>query len=258
MILIGLSLAVGMASVALLRMDTRRLRQRIADVRREKEQSERLRADNQQARAVLSRTRADRDDGARAVHEEVVRLRGEVADLEKRAEESRAKVTAQQQADAEALASNRDPQKGLMRLENFKNVGQVTPGAAFQTFVWAAMKGEDATLAGMIAFSGAALDKGEAVVAALPDAARAKYLTPERLAALFFADALTGMSAAQIVGVAQPDAEHAVVTVRGLTDKEQRVPLQLGASGWQIVVPEGMVGKLAGWARGGASPAAAK
>ena len=139
-------------------------------------------------------------------------------------------------------------------MEHFQNAGQATPGAAFQTFVWAAMKGEDATLAGMIAFPGAAREKAEAVVAALPAEVQAKYPTPEKLAALFFANALTAMNAAQVVDVTLPDAEHAVVTVRGLTDRPQKIPMQLGSSGWQIVVPEGMVGKLGGWASGGSPP----
>ena len=252
---VGLMLAGGMAGTVLLQLDNRRLRQRIAEARGQKERSDRLRDANRQAQELLDRARTDGDDGKRAIHADVVRLREEVAGLEKRAEETSAKLRAQHQADVEALASNRDPQRGLVRLENFQAAGRSTPAATFQTFVWAAMKGEDGTLAGMIALPDTAQERAEAVVAALPEAVRTKYSTPEKLAALFFADALTGKTAAQIVGVTSPDAQHAIVTVHGLADQEQNVPMQLGAEGWQIVVSEGMVDKLASWARGGPPPA---
>jgi hypothetical protein len=145
-----------------------------------------------------------------------------------------------------------------MRLEHFQNKGQATPAAAFQTFVWAAMKGEDATLAGMIALDHAAREKGTAVVAALPEETRTKYPTPEKLAALFFAAALTGQPSAQVLDVSFPDAQHATVQVRGLTDKTQKIPMQLGPQGWQIVVPVGMAERLGGWALGGASSSGRK
>jgi len=105
-------------------------------------------------------------------------------------------------------------------------------------------------LASMIAIDGAAREKGLAVVATLPDAARSKYPTPEKLAALFFAAGLTTQPSAQITEVSLKDAQHAVVVVRGLTDKTQKVPLQLGAQGWQVAVPEKMVEALGKWAVG--------
>ena len=249
--LVSLFVVAGTAAIVGLRLDRNRLRQRIGDARRQKAESDRLRDDNRRAQELLKQVETDATGSAQAIHADVMQARAEVAGLEKKAEAARADQLAQTAADATALANNRDPEKGLVRLENFQDVGRAQPGAAFQTFVWAAMKGEDATLAGMIAFPGAAREKAEAVVAALPAEVQAKYSIPEKLAALFFANALTAMNAAQVVDVTLPDAEHAVVTVRGLTDRPQKIPMQLGPSGWQIVVPEGMVGKLGGWALGG-------
>ena len=250
-------LVVGGALVVV-RLDNIHMRQKIVRLNGERQQAERLREDNRQVQAILARAEADAGDGARAIHADLMRAQTEVEELERKARASHAEMERAAAQDAENLANNRDPEKGLMRLEHFQNKGQATPAAAFQTFVWAAMKGEDATLANMFALDGAAHERGMAVVAALPEESRAKYSTPEKLAALFFAAALTAQPAAQIVEVVQTDAQHAVVAVRGLTDKVQKVPLQLGAQGWQIVVPPGMVDMLGKWALGGSKAPTAK
>lgn len=244
-------LACGGVAVAV-RLDNAHMRQQLARLNGQRQQAERLHEDNRQVQAILARAQADAADGARVIHADLVRAQTEVEELERKARASYAQKGQVAAQDAENLANNRDPEKGLMRLEQFQNMGQTTPSAAFQTFVWAAMKGEDATLAGLIVLDGAAHERGMAVVAALPEESRAKYSTPEKLAALFFAAALTAQPAAQIVEVVQTDAQHAVVAVRGLTDKIQKVPLQLGPQGWQIVVPPGMVDMLGKWALGGA------
>ena len=165
--LLGLLLVVSTVGTVLVRLDNARLRTRIADVRKQTARTVRLRDENQRNKDLLARAAADEVDGARAVHTDLVHFQAEVSALEKRAEEEWRQVRAQAAKDVEDLVNNRDPERGMTRLENFRNVGQNTPGAAFQTFVWAAMKGEDEKLAGMITFSGAAREKAEAVVAAL-------------------------------------------------------------------------------------------
>lgn len=245
-------LALG-GTMVVVRLDNAHLRRQLARLHGQRQQAERVRDDNRQLQEIVSRAQAGTADGARAVHADLVRVRTEVEDLERQAQASYAQMRTQSTQDAENLVNNRDPEKGLMRLEYFQNKGQATPMAAFQTFVWAAMKGEDATLAGMIAMDTAAREKGMAVVAALPEETRVKYPTPEKLAALFFAAALTGQPSAQVLDVSFPDGQHATVQVRGLTDKVQKIPMQLGPQGWQIVVPVGMAERLGGWALGRAS-----
>lgn len=230
-----------------------RLSRQITAARSRSQQVARLRESNWQNQQLLARMQASGSEGAQAVHEEAVRVKAEVQELERKARADYAQVRMQTAQDAEQLVNGRDPEKGLVRLENFRNVGQATPSAAFQTFVWAAMKGEDARLAGMIVMDAAAREKGLAVVAALPEEARAKFPTPEKLAALFFVSALTGMPSAEIVEILQNDPQHAVLTVRGLTDKTQKIPMQLEAQGWQVVVPVGMAEMLGRWAVGGGS-----
>jgi hypothetical protein len=245
-------LACGSAIVAV-RLDNAHVRRQLTRLHGQRQQAERVRADNRQLQEIVSRAQTDTADGARAIHADLVRARTEVEELERKARASYTEMRATSAQDAENLANNRDPEKGLMRLEHFQNKGQATPAADFQTFVWAAMKGEDAALAGMIAMDSAAREKGMAVVAALPQETQAKFSTPEKLAALFFAAALTGQPSAQILEVSQSDSQHAIVQVRGLTEKVQRIPMQLGAQGWQIIVPVGMTERLRVWALGGAS-----
>jgi hypothetical protein len=245
-------LALGGVMVAV-RIDNAHMRQQLARLHGQRQQAERTRDENRQLQEIVARAQADTADGARAIHADLLRARTEVEELERKARVTHTQMLATSAQDAQNLAINRDPEKGLMRLEHFQDKGAATPAAAFQTFVWAAMKGEDATLAGMITMDSAAREKGMAVVAALPEETRANYATPEKLAALFFAAALTGQPSAQILEVSQSDPQHAVLQVRGLTDKVQKVPMQLGAQGWQIVVPVGMAERLGGWALNGAS-----
>ncbi len=250
-------LAFGGAMVAV-RLDNAHVRRQLARLHGQRQQAERVRDDNRQLQEIVSRAQMDTADGARAIHADLIRVRTEVEELERKARASHAQMRAASAQDAENLANNRDPEKGLMRLEHFQDKGRTTPVAAFQTFVWAAMKGEDAALAGMITMDYAAREKGIAVIAALPEETRAKYPTPEKLAALFFAAALTGQPSAQVLEVSFADAQHATVHVRGLTDKTQKIPMQLGAHGWQIVVPVGVTEKLGRWALGGASSPVSK
>lgn len=247
--LVILLLGAGTLAAVVLRLDKARLRKNLAAAERGKVQAVQLRTENERTRALLAQTATTSAESARAVEADLQRLRGEVAALEKSAQARAGTAQAQAQGDAPALEQNRNPEAGLMRLEHFGDAGQASPAAAFQTFVWAAMRGEEAKQAGMIAFAGAGRAAVEAIVAALPEADRAKYSTPEKLAALFFADAFTQMQAAHVTNVTLTDPQHAVVSVRGLTPREQKIPLQLGPDGWQIAVPENMSRGLEGWVK---------
>lgn len=248
LVLFVLASATGIVAV---RADNARWRKRIAEARRQSEQVRRLREDNQSLRRLMKRVEADEGDGDHAIHADVVRARAEVSALETRAQETRAQTKAQAVKDAAGLAGNRDPEKGMTRLEYFQNVGQATPGAAFQTFVWGSLKGEDDKLASMITFSEAERKKAEAVVADLPEEARKKYPTPERLAVLYFALVLPEFPSAEIAGVDFQDSQHATVSVRGLSEKTDRIQMQLSAQGWRVVVPAGITERLGRLAAGG-------
>ena len=238
--LAGLFLAVTSGTFLLVRLDNRRLQRSIAAERPTRDLALQLRIEAGRTRTQLARGSNDRESAERAMQAELEQARSEVADLERRAHAAR-------HTGDSSSALNRDPERGLVPLEHFRSVGRASPAAAFQTFVWAAMKGDDATLASTIFLSDGARDQVSAIVAALPDADRGTYSTPEKLVALFFADALTTMPAAQVVGVSFTDTRHAVLRVRGLTPNEQQIPLRLEQAGWQIAFAEHMATKLEGW-----------
>src|SRR5688572_27049191 len=175
--LLAILLSAGALVAVMLRIDNARLRKNLAVAARSKQQAAQLRVDNERTRALLAQTEIAGADAARAVQRDLERWRGEVAALEKSAIQHAQAQQAGAHGDAVSLEQNRDPEAGLTRLENFRDAGQATPGAAFQTFVWAAMKGDEAKQAGMIAFVGAGRVTAEAIVAALPESDRVNYPT---------------------------------------------------------------------------------
>ncbi len=237
LILFGLLAGAGLFGIHL---DSARLRGRVTEARRQHERVDRLREENRRTQELVTRSQTDLADATQAIHADVVRARSEVADLEKRAAERYAHMTARAAIDAAALENSRDPLKGFTRLEHFQNLGQATPSAAFQTLVWAAMKGDEAVLGQISTISSPARAAAVAMIARLPESARDQW-TPEKFAAMFFLGALNEVSAAQILPETPGDAQHTGFGVRLKSgEKETTVPLQwqLGANGWQVVVDE--------------------
>lgn len=240
-------LLVGVAAIVWVRRDNERLRRRVTDLNRQITQVVGLREENARTRRLVARATEFEGEAAGALHAEMEQLRGEIADLEQRAEERHANG----KANGAALAANRDPEAGLVLMENFQDAGRATPSAAFQTMVWAATRGDDRAVASLLAFEPAARERAQAMIAALPEGARAKYPTPESLAALLFADVITGHAAARVMGQAFQDTQHATVTVGfGPTSEGRPLAMQWGATGWQLVVPDkaidGILQKLSG------------
>ncbi|MEO5960419.1 MAG: hypothetical protein ABIZ49_01635, partial [Opitutaceae bacterium] len=237
-----------------------RLRQRIEALRHGQAESGRLRDDNRRAKALLAQIAGDKEAAARAIDTEVGRLRGEVAALEKRAVEGRGIAAAQLVAEDEALATNRDPEKGFVRAEFAGNAGHATPGAAMQTLVWSALKGDDEAMARTVALSGAVREKAEALLARLPEEARPKYPTPEKLAGLFFARMiLKELEAFQIAGVTMNDPQHATVRLRfpGQT-KEPALPFERSETGWRVTIVEKQIDLIEAQLGGGTMERKAK
>lgn len=206
-------------------------RVQVAELRRERDRQEQREA---KARAMPVETpvvRETANTSAAGQQPEVVKIRAEIAALEQRAEEQpalRPEVT-------DAPATNRDPEKAMTRLEYFQNVGQATPAAAFQTLVWAALKGEEKTMAQTIGLDEGSRQKVlELMSASLSEAEREKYPTPESVLALFLAKALVRVSSLQFVETEPKNALNATVTVRGLMGNDQKLPMRLGANGWQL------------------------
>lgn len=241
--LLGLVLVPAAVGVVALRKDSDRLRQRLVEQRRQDEKSARLREENQRTQKLVAQLQASEADGARVVRADIVRVREEIAALEKNAQLLSAQKLEQTVAVEAALASNRDPEKGPMQLEHFRNVGQETPAAAFQTLVWAAFKGEDRVLTSLVGLSPEARVKANAVLAAMTETERGQW-TPEKLGTLFVAEMLNEMPALQIKETSvEKDGRSATLTVHlpsvaKLKEATIRIPMQLGPSGWQVILSE--------------------
>lgn len=246
---------VGGAAVILVGLDNRRLQARVTEEQRQSGQLIRLRSANQRTKALLTRVQADQAAGAQAIHAELERAQAEVDGLEKHAAEVHAHMREQNAMDTDSLSGNRDPEKGMVKLEYFRDAGQSSPGATLQTFLWAASKGAEEKLAGMIVLAEGAREKAEPLIAALTESERTASPTPEKLAAHFFARAFGSLSAAEVTNVNLSDTQHATVSLRGSAGKTQTVPMQLGASGWQVVVNAALAEQFAKAAKAISPPA---
>lgn len=245
-VLIVLALGTSGAVIAFLHLSNAQMRQRIAAQQQRNQMVTRLRVGIAESKDTLARTQGDEGAAREAIHAEVIRARTEIAEWEERAAEKNAQLRAKTSADTAALETNRDPRTGLTRLEYFQNLGQATPGAAFQTLVWAAMKGDDATLGQVSMVSGPARAKAEEMIARLPESGRAQW-TPEKFAALFFTGFFNEVTAAQVLAETPKDPEHLALNVRVTGGgKEVSIPLltQLGPNGWQVVYEEKFLGAV--------------
>jgi len=199
----------GAAGIIWLKQDNARLRSEAAGWRTRNRELAPMREENCRLRAAAARAEAARETGS----------------------EARAMGTA-----------NHDPEKGLVALENFRNIGRASPDTAFQTAIWAIVDGDDDMLADVIALTDAARKKADGLLAELPDTARAKYASPEKLVGLFFsAGVLIDADGFQIVGQDYADARHATVRLRTDRGKDDKFPMQLGPNGWQLIVPENAI-----------------
>jgi hypothetical protein len=71
---------------------------------------------------------------------------------------------------------------------DYRNEGNATPRATLQTFAWACDQGDVATLARLIRFDEAARERALAFMAAMPPEVRARWSSPEDMAAMLLVD----------------------------------------------------------------------
>ena len=202
----------------------------------------------QQEQAERSQRRIERGHATqvRAAREaaaaKLKQARLEVAVLEQRARQRRREMLAAgargHAADMAALAAgNRDPNRGMARLEDFENKGFASPEAALETLVWAALNGREEVLARGMAVEGRARQRAGELSALLPADQQAQY-TPERMAAMWFENSVLTVPAAHFLGQQVVDAGHVTVNVAGGFGGSSTLSMEIGPAGWQLVVPE--------------------
>jgi hypothetical protein len=230
--------AAGAFGLMRLRGHHANLRKELADLQRRSRAMESTQRENERLKSLIAQTERTDADATNARQRELARLRAEVSDLEKRAAVRNEQKTTETIVESAALANNRDPERGMTRLEHFQNIGRATPAAAFQTLVWAALKGADTMLLEVLALSPEAQAKADALLARLPAAAREKFPNAESLAAMAVTGEMMKGNALEIAGYTFTDGSHALVQIRTPAAKEAKLPMQLSPGGWQLIVPD--------------------
>ncbi|PTX91225.1 hypothetical protein [Opitutus sp. ER46] len=209
------------------------------------------------ATAAIDRRRADAE-----LEHEITSARLQVARLEADAETQAAAKREHDQARTLRLRANRDFTAGPVLVANCGNVGLSTPLNALETLVWSGQHA-DTSLERMISVSGPARERLENLIATLPAATREQYPTPESLAALFVADAVTNIAAVQVLTQITVGPKNVVLEISHLGGKSFDLPLVQTADGWKVWVEHASAAKkiaqrLLGPTRPATPPASSK
>ena len=137
----------------------------------------------------------------------------------------------------------------------WRNVGQATPDAAFETALWAAATGDLDVLAGLLAFDGEAKKQATEAFDRLPAAMQDELGTPEKLIALLTAVDVP-LGRASILGEVSTPAGTRVSSQLIDAEGKSKVALftlQSEGDSWRLRVPAGVVAKYDGWLRAAAT-----
>ena len=242
--------ATGAAAVYLQHAANAQLREELALLRQEMRSLARASAAARapaEAAAGAFVVAAPDNEAARAEERgELKRLREEIRGLQASTQSFTRVVQAA--AAAKGVDASGPPVK-LNPVAAWKNAGQATPEAAVETMLWAAVGGDVDMLSGAITLPPNARAKVEALLARLPEAARAQYRTPEQLMALMLAREAGQVSGMQVLGAQEITADTVLVRVRvgseGGQTKDDSWPFHRSATGWKLVMPESAVDKFA-------------
>jgi hypothetical protein len=232
-------LAIGPSIAYWVGLQNARLRYELRRLPALRQDVDRLRLENDRTKEIVDAGESSQKR-EEAINAELRQARAELANLEGAARIRHEKSA----ATATALVTNRDPRQGFVRMENFTPHGRASPSDAFQTIVWAAMSGDNTLLKSAVDWDGADRAKAEAFLTGKPSGAES-LSTPEDLAALAFANFVTGHSSAQIVGEASSDAAHGTISILvGGAPAPVNFPAVFEDGGWKIEPPPGAIDEL--------------
>jgi hypothetical protein len=210
----------------------------------------RLAAETVRRQEVAANRAADVAAAQSQVRAEIEQARKAVADLEATPRPvtiAPAPASARREA---PFTANRDPEKGPVRLEHFRNVGRATPAAAFQTLIWALSTDEGAAQAALFALSPTGRDKLQAIVARMTPDQQARFNPPEKVLGLLASLDFLDEEGYEIGPAGEPDVSGQVKLVvrrarSGRTNLlDKRLPFQRGADGWQLAIPDKMIDEI--------------
>lgn len=234
-VLLIVMVAVAVAAILRQRRLNDQFRRELAFIQRVAVERTRLRDENTRLAGIIERQ--NREEGAREIAADLERARQNLRALERR-EEQVVRTKA-----AGDIAANRDPEKGMVRLEHFRNMGRATPAAAVQTAIWAAASADFEEVGKTMMLSEAGRVKAQTLLDQQPTETRARFSSPEKLVGVLFAHDFTDEDGFQLVDTTANGAEKAVVRLRRLKHGvvqggEREIPLRRSPNGWQMVVPD--------------------
>ena len=204
-----------------------------------------------QAPADSPNARAAEDEADRAA---IVRWRAEIQQIK-----ARALARAQARSGPKEVAA--PPLSILNEMvpsAQWKNAGQATPAATFETALWAAAAGDVEALARLLSIDPVVRVEAIKLMQKLPESLRHEYTTPEQVIALFSARDVPADGAAQVLdpGTIGPAGTRLVAVVRGADNSRRQAHLTLKQEGaeWRFVVPVSAVERYAASIKGRVAP----
>jgi hypothetical protein len=236
----------GLALFLWQRQTTQRLQREVAVRRETARELQRLRGENERRRELLA---VSADAGAIGqVEAEIARLRQEMATLEKKRAEARRRAPPTGNPLAERAAADRLAEKDAVRVADFKNQGQTTPGGAFQTLIWALARDDVAVLKSLLCLSPAGQEKLQGVWRELPADSQQRFKEPEQILLMLLALDLLDEEAFKIGDEMAQDSGDVLLRVSRFKHRrlqgEKKIPMRQGATGWQVVIPDRMMETL--------------
>lgn len=224
---------------------TAKLDEKIDRQRAEARELSRLRTENQRLAAVRPTAEELADLLARQVTLE--QLRKQRAAMQGR-EQEMAQAVATEPA-APSLKGN------SVAFKLWRNVGQATPDAAFETALWAAAAGDLDTLAGLLTFDDEVKKQATTTFDHLPAAMQNELGSPEKLVALLTAIDVP-LGRASILGqVSTPTGTRVTSQLIDAEGKSRTAVFTLQAEDdrWRLKVSAGVVAKYDHWLRAAAN-----
>ena len=235
-----LILLAGIVGFLWQRQTTHRLQREIVVRRAAASDLSRLRDENEKRRELL----AVPEDGnaTERVKVEIARLRQELTILEQKPPGASRRGSPPARRPSERAVAEQLAEKDAVRIADFKDQGQATPGAAFQTLVWALARDDFAALKPLLHLSPAGQEKLQAIWRELPAESQLRFMAPEQILMLLLALDVLDEEALTITDPPPLDSGDAMLRVSRFKHSrlqgEKRIPMRKGLTGWQLVIPE--------------------
>lgn len=236
-VFIGALIVGGLALLGWQRHTALELRGEISRQRAHAGERARLSSENQRLAAAL--VSAEELEKLRAERAAVEGLRAEISTMKRRAEATTRTVMSARPVATKAVAPVPSMKESAVPAMLWKNAGQASPAAAFETALWSAAGGEVESLAALLVFDAESRAGAEALFANLPAGMRQELVSSDRLIALLAAKDVPLGSARILSDTGEGSNALLVAQLLDPEGKSKRVRLAMREEEgrWRFVVP---------------------